>query len=107
MARGGCPCFLTRWRRRTLDEPWEVVVVLDGDVDGSRALLESYADRVPMRIVERAGGDGVAAALAAGYEEARGEIVLRCDDDLTPPPGSSPHTWPATAHVPPGPRRSA
>ena len=62
-------------------------MVLDGDVDGSRALLESYADRVPLRIVERTGGGGVAAALAAGYAEARGEIVLRCDDDLTPPPG--------------------
>ncbi len=50
-------------------------------------LLESYADRVPLRIVERTGGTGVGAALAAGYEAARGEIVMRCDDDLTPAPG--------------------
>ena len=88
--RGGAsrlPVLLDALAAQVLDEPWEVVVVLDGDVDGSRALLESYADRVPLRIVERTGGGGVGAALAAGYAEARGEVVLRCDDDLTPPPG--------------------
>jgi GT2 family glycosyltransferase len=88
--RGGAsrlPVLLDALAAQVVDEPWEVVVVLDGDVDGSRALLESYADRVPLRMVERTGGAGVAAALAAGHDEARGEIVLRCDDDLTPPPG--------------------
>lgn len=88
--RGGAsrlPVLLDALAGQVLDEPWEVVVVLDGDVDGSRALLASYADRVPLRVVERTGGNGVGAALAAGYAEARGEIVLRCDDDLTPAPG--------------------
>ena len=88
--RGGLtrlPVLLEALAAQTLDEPWEVVVVLDGDLDGSRALLESYADRVPLRIVQRTGGQGVGAALAAGYAEAHGEIVLRCDDDLTPAPG--------------------
>jgi len=88
--RGGVrrlPVLLDSLAAQSLDEPWEVVVVLDGDVDGSRALLESYADRVPLRIVDRTGGTGVGAALAAGYEAARGEIVMRCDDDLTPRPG--------------------
>ncbi len=55
-----------------LDEPWEVVFVLDGDVDGSRAIIEAYADRLPVRVLERSGGDGVSAALAAGYAAARG-----------------------------------
>lgn len=88
--RGGVrrlPVLLDALAAQSLDEPWEVVVVLDGDVDGSRRLLESYADRVPLRVVERTGGTGVGAALAAGYEAARGEIVMRCDDDLTPRPG--------------------
>ena len=88
--RGGVsrlPVLLDALAGQVVDEPWEVVVVLDGDVDGSGALLEAYADRVPLRVVRRPGGDGVAAALAAGYAEARGAIVLRCDDDLTPPPG--------------------
>ncbi|RYC05822.1 glycosyltransferase family 2 protein [Nocardioides zhouii] len=88
--RGGAgrlPVLLDALAAQVVDEPWEVVVVLDGDVDGSGAVLETYADRVPLRVVRRTGGDGVAAALSTGYDEARGEIVLRCDDDLTPPPG--------------------
>ncbi|MDZ5660781.1 glycosyltransferase [Nocardioides sp. S-58] len=86
--RGGAhrlPVLLDALATQDLAEPWEAVVVLDGDVDGSRAVLEAYADRVPLRIVEGDGG-GVAAALAAGYADARGDIVVRCDDDLTPSP---------------------
>ncbi|MCF6376295.1 glycosyltransferase [Nocardioides KLBMP 9356] len=88
--RGGAsrlPVLLDALAAQVIDAPWEVVVVIDGEVDDSRSLLESYVDRVPLRVIERAGGDGVAAALAQGYAEARGEYVLRCDDDLTPPPG--------------------
>lgn len=88
--RGGAarlPVLLEALARQDLADPWEVVFVLDGDVDGSRRLIEAHADRIPLRVVERAGGDGVGAALAAGYDAARGEVVLRCDDDLTPPPG--------------------
>ncbi|NYE35776.1 GT2 family glycosyltransferase [Nocardioides cavernae] len=88
--RGGAgrlPVLLGALAAQTLAEPWEVVLVLDGDVDGSRAVAEAYADRVPLRIVERRGGDGVGAALAEGYAAATGDIVLRCDDDLTPAPG--------------------
>lgn len=88
--RGGAtrlPVLLEALAAQDLDEPWEVVFVLDGDVDGSRATIEAYADRLPLQVVQRTGGDGVAAALAAGYDVARGEIVLRCDDDLTPRPG--------------------
>ena len=58
---------------QAIDEPWEVVFVLDGDVDGSRAIIEAYADRLPVRVLERSGGDGVSAALAAGYSSARGD----------------------------------
>lgn len=88
--RGGAtrlPVLLDALDAQRVDETWEVVLVLDGDVDGSRAIVEAYADRLPLRVVERAGGDGVSAALAAGYDAAQGEIVLRCDDDLTPGPG--------------------
>ena len=50
-------------------------------------MVRRYLDRLPLRLIEPTGVGGVSAALAAGYEAARGEIVLRCDDDLTPPPG--------------------
>ncbi|RYB92378.1 glycosyltransferase [Nocardioides glacieisoli] len=88
--RGGAtrlPVLLDALTTQVLDEAWEVVFILDGDVDGSRALIEEYADRIPLRVVDTDGATGVAAALVTGYREAAGEIVLRCDDDLTPPPG--------------------
>lgn len=88
--RGGAsrlPVLLDALAAQVLDEPWEVVLVLDGDIDGSREVIDTYADRLPVRVVRRVGGDGVSAALAAGYEAAQGEIVMRCDDDLTPRPG--------------------
>lgn len=88
--RGGAtrlPVLLDALAAQTVDEPWEVLVVLDGDVDGSREIIEAFAESLPIRILEREGGDGVSATLAAGYAAARGEIVLRCDDDLTPVPG--------------------
>jgi GT2 family glycosyltransferase len=88
--RGGAtrlPVLLDALAAQRVDETWEVVFVLDGDVDGSREIVEAYADRLSLRIVERAGGDGVSAALAAGYDAAQGDIVLRCDDDLTPGSG--------------------
>ena len=57
--RGGAarlPALLDALATQVLDEAWEVVLVLDGDVDGSRALIEEYADRIPLRVVETDGG---------------------------------------------------
>lgn len=87
--RGGAnrlPALLDALAAQDVAGQWEVIIVLDGDVDGSGALVEASTDRLPMRVIRRPGGDGVAHALAAGYEAARGEIVMRCDDDLTPAP---------------------
>lgn len=81
------PALLDALAAQELDDPWEVVVVLDGDVDGSREVIEAYADRLRVKLLELSTSGGVSAALAAGYDEARGEIVLRCDDDLTPTAG--------------------
>ena len=81
------PVLLDALAAQELAEAWEVVFVLDGDVDGSRGVIDAYEDRLPLRILEPTEGTGVSAALATGYDEALGEIVLRCDDDLTPPLG--------------------
>lgn len=88
--RGGAkrlPVLLDALAAQVLHEPWEVILVLDGDIDGSNQMIDAYADRLPARVIQRDGGDGVSAALAAGYEAAQGKIVIRCDDDLTPGPG--------------------
>lgn len=56
----------------------EVVVVDDGSTDGSRAVLDRYADSV--ELVFKANG-GQASALNAGFASARGEIVIFLDGD--------------------------
>ena len=88
--RGGAhrlPALLDALGRQDLADPWELVVVLDGDVDGTRAVVKAYADTLPLRLVQVDRPRGVGAALATGYDAARGAIVMRCDDDLTPAPG--------------------
>lgn len=88
-SRGGAtrlPILMDALAGQEIDQPWEVVVVLDGDIDNSADVLDSYAARLPLRVINRDTSTGVAAALAAGYAAARGAVVIRCDDDLTPRP---------------------
>lgn len=56
----------------------EVVCVDDGSTDGSRAVIESFGDRVIAVFTEN-GGQG--AAFNRGFERARGDIVLFLDAD--------------------------
>jgi hypothetical protein len=60
-----------------------VVVVDDGSTDGSREVLERFADRVEVVLKEQG---GQASALNAGLERCRGEVllVLDADDRLRP-----------------------
>jgi glycosyltransferase involved in cell wall biosynthesis len=60
-----------------------VIVVDDGSTDGSRQLLEGFADRVEVVLKEQG---GQASALNAGLECCRGEVllVLDADDRLRP-----------------------
>jgi glycosyltransferase involved in cell wall biosynthesis len=56
----------------------EVVVVDDGSSDGSRAILESYGERIEL-IVKENGGQ--ASAFNVGIEAAKGEYILLLDAD--------------------------
>lgn len=65
---------------------FEVVVVVDGADDGSVALLENES-RLDLRNLVFPENRGRVAALNAGFEAARGDVLIRCDDDLVVPPG--------------------
>jgi glycosyltransferase involved in cell wall biosynthesis len=87
-SRGGAgrlPVLLEHLERQTHND-WEVVVVLDGDVDGSEEVLTAWAGRVPLRTVVFAENRGRPAALNAGHAAAAGTVLVRCDDDLAPGP---------------------
>jgi len=74
-----------------LDREAEVVFVDDGSSDGSFAVLRELADadaRVrPLRLLQHR---GKAAALAAGFAAARGDVVVTMDADLQDDPAELP-----------------
>ena len=74
-----------------LGEPWEVVFVDDGSTDGTfAALTRLHAAHDDIRVVRLRRNFGKAAALQAGFEEARGEIVVTIDGDLQDDPSEIP-----------------
>ena len=62
-----------------------MIAVDDGSTDGSREIIESFADRI-VPVIKANGGHG--SALNAGFDASRGEIVmfLDADDELLPKP---------------------
>src|SRR5947209_5053098 len=64
-------------------DAFEVVVVCDGDIDGSARACRAIRDRVRfvLRVIEQA-NQGRAAARNAGVEVARGELLIFLDDDI-------------------------
>jgi glycosyltransferase involved in cell wall biosynthesis len=73
------------------DEPFEVVFVDDGSTDGSMSLLSRLHDQLPnVVVVHLRRNFGKAAALQAGFLEARGEIIVTIDADLQDDPAEIP-----------------
>lgn len=69
--------------------PFEVHVVVDGDVDDSAAALERLRDAhpgLPLTWTVFEENRGRVAALNAGAEATTGRILIRADDDLEPGP---------------------
>jgi GT2 family glycosyltransferase len=65
--------------------PFELIVVDDGSVDGTTALLAGLAESGALVRVEGP-GRGAAAARNAGIHRSRGEIIACTDDDCEVPP---------------------
>jgi glycosyltransferase involved in cell wall biosynthesis len=66
-------------------QPMEVVLVVDGNVDGEQeTVIDRYAEDgrgIPLRILRLSFCRGLANALNAGLEMCRGEFVVRMDSD--------------------------
>jgi glycosyltransferase involved in cell wall biosynthesis len=74
-----------------LGTPWEVVFVDDGSTDGTFAALTRLHDaNENVRVVRLRRNFGKSAALAAGFEQARGEVVVTIDADLQDDPAEIP-----------------
>jgi glycosyltransferase involved in cell wall biosynthesis len=73
------------------DYSWEVVFVDDGSTDGTASVLgELYAREKAVRVVELRRNFGQTSAMAAGFDHARGEIIIAIDGDLQNDPKDIP-----------------
>ena len=74
-----------------LEQEWEAVFVDDGSMDGSfAALTRLHSANENVRVVRLRRNFGKAAALAAGFSQARGETVVTIDADLQDDPAEIP-----------------
>jgi GT2 family glycosyltransferase len=80
------PVLMEALLRQDFTGPWELLVAVDGVVDDSVEVLDSYAGRLPLRVLVNAEPRGVVATLNDAFGQARGQVLVRCDDDLTPAP---------------------
>jgi glycosyltransferase involved in cell wall biosynthesis len=73
------------------DLDWELIFVDDGSTDGSyRELVRLHAAYTNIRVVRLRRNFGKAAALAAGFDLAAGEVVVTMDADLQDDPREIP-----------------
>jgi glycosyltransferase involved in cell wall biosynthesis len=71
--------------------PWEVIYVDDRSRDGSLAvMLELWRADPHVRVIRFRARSGQTAALAAGFDQARGDVVVTLDGDLQNDPADIP-----------------
>jgi glycosyltransferase involved in cell wall biosynthesis len=74
-----------------LGTPWETIFVDDGSSDGTfAALTRLHNETENVRVVRLRRNFGKAAALVAGFDQARGETVVTIDGDLQDDPAEIP-----------------
>lgn len=70
---------------------WELVLVDDGSSDGTRSQATRAAAADPrVRLIALARNYGQTAAMQAGFDHARGEVIVSMDGDLQNDPGDIP-----------------
>ena len=87
-SRGGAARLPTLFRalRAQTERDFDVIVVLDGDIDNSERVVEDEraAGQIDVRAIVFPENRGRVAALNAGFEAANGDVFIRCDDDFEP-----------------------
>ena len=73
--------------RLKLDEPWELLIVNDGSKDNTAAIVQRLQkDYKNLRLVSHEVNQNLGGALRTCFKEAKGDIIVTMDSDLTHPP---------------------
>jgi glycosyltransferase involved in cell wall biosynthesis len=76
---------------RPLQKSYEIILVDDGSTDRTFEILEQLKQNDPfLRVIKFRGNFGQSAATAAGFDLARGEVIITMDGDLQNDPSDIP-----------------
>ena len=76
---------------RTMEVTYEMIFIDDGSKDGSAALLKEFAsERQDLTAILLRRNYGQTAAMAAGFDYARGKVIITMDGDLQNDPNDIP-----------------
>jgi len=90
---GNIPVLYTKVRAalEKVGRPWELILVNDGSSDGSEELLDRIAsDDARVKVVHFRRNFGQTAAMMAGFDFARGDVIIPMDGDLQNDPEDIP-----------------
>ena len=76
---------------KPLNKSYEVILVDDGSMDGSSELIRALQEKnSAIRLIRFGHNHGQTAAFAAGFNKARGDIIVTMDADLQNSPSDIP-----------------
>ncbi len=88
--------LVERVHKALSDFRYEIIIVDDNSPDGTADIAESLSTEYPLRVIVRKTERGLATAVIAGFNEARGEVIGVIDADLQHPPEHIPALLQAT-----------
>lgn len=74
-----------------IGEPWELILINDGSTDGSEELLDEIAaEDSRVKVIHFRRNFGQTAAMMAGFDFAKGDVIIPMDGDLQNDPADIP-----------------